>query len=214
MKVIVATNNRGKLEELRALLPDGLDLLTLSDAGLDSPEESGTTFEENALIKARAAAPHADAAFADDSGLVVDALDGRPGVWSSRFAGPAATDADNNARLLAELSDVSDDDRTARFVSVVALVTSDGHEFIATGCVEGRIGRQERGAGGFGYDPLMIVADPNAVEFIGLTMAELSVEQKNLISHRARAYRELLSVLREAGFSFGMADDSSGVTEG
>ena len=214
MNVIVATNNRGKLEELRSLLPSGLDLLTLSDAGLGSPEETGVTFEENALIKARAAAPHADAAIADDSGLVVDALDGRPGVWSSRFAGLDATNADNNAKLLAELSDVPDAERSARFVSVVALVTSDGQEFTARGSVEGQIGWQERGSGGFGYDPLMTVSDADAVEFSGLTMAELSLEEKNQISHRARAYRALLAVLRQAGFSFGMAGESSGVAEG
>lgn len=214
MNIIVATNNRGKLEELRSLLPAGLDLKTLDDVGLGSPGETGITFEENALIKARAAAPYADAALADDSGLVVDALDGRPGVWSSRFAGPAATDADNNVKLLGELGNVPDAERTARFVSVVALVTSDGRAFTARGSVEGRIGWHERGSGGFGYDPLMIVSDADAVEFSGLTMAELSLEQKNQISHRARAYRALLAVLCEAGFSFGMADGASGVAEG
>ena len=213
MRIVVATNNRGKLEELRQLLPAGHELLTLSDAGLESPEEDGVTFEENALIKARSAATRGDVAIADDSGLVVDALGGRPGVWSSRFAGPAATDADNNALLLAELGDVPDDRRTARFVSVVALVTVDGREFTARGSVEGKIGRNGRGAGGFGYDPLMILTDPDAIEYRGRTMAELTLEQKNQISHRARAYRALLQVLCNAGFSFGMADGVSGVTE-
>lgn len=213
MRVVVATNNRGKLEELRALLPDELQLVTLSEMGLESPAETGSTFEENALIKARAAATSGDAAIADDSGLVVDALDGRPGIWSSRFAGEAASDADNNEKLLTELDDVLDAHRTARFVSVVALVTSDGLEFTATGSVEGRIGRMRRGSGGFGYDPLVIVTDPAAAGFHGRTMAELSLDEKNQISHRARAYRALMAVLEASGFSFGMADDTSGVTE-
>lgn len=213
MMIVVATNNRGKLEELRALLPAGLNLLTLSEAGLESPDETGSTFEENALIKARAAAGFGDAAIADDSGLVVDALDGRPGVWSSRFAGADARDADNNHKLLAELADVAAGGRTARFASVVALATNDGRTFTARGSVEGHIGHAPRGTGGFGYDPLMIVSDPDAVQFNGLTMAELTLEEKNQISHRARAYRALLVVLRNAGFSFGMADVTSGVTE-
>jgi XTP/dITP diphosphohydrolase len=208
VRIVVATNNQGKLEELRALLPAGQELLTLSDAGLDSPEETGDAFEENALIKARSAAACGDAALADDSGLVVDALDGRPGVWSSRFAGVDATDADNNSLLLHDLRDVPDERRTARFVSVVAFVTHDGREFTARGSVEGRIAHVGRGTGGFGYDPLMIVTDPNAVEFKGRTMAELTLDEKNRISHRARAYRALLVGLRQAGFSFGMADDS------
>jgi XTP/dITP diphosphohydrolase len=213
MRVVVATNNAGKLEELRALLPAGITLLTLTDAGLGSPDETGTTFEANALIKARAAIVGGDAAIADDSGLVVDALNGRPGVWSSRFAGTDATDADNNALLVQELSEVPDERRTARFVSVVALLTDDGQEFTATGSVEGRIGRVERGSGGFGYDPLFIVSDPNAVEFNGRTMAELMLEEKNRISHRARAYRALLAQLRRADFSFGAANVSSGSAE-
>ena len=213
MRIVVATNNPGKLEELRALLPPGSVLGSLRDAGLDSPEESGATFEENALIKARAAASRGDAAIADDSGLVVDALDGHPGVRSSRFAGEDASDADNNIKLLAMLDGVCDELRGARFVSVVALVTNDGHEYTARGSVEGRIGHDARGSGGFGYDPLMIVCDPDAVQFNGRTMAELTLEEKNQISHRARAYRALLLRLRDEGFSFETADAASGVVE-
>ena len=213
MRVVVATNNRGKLAELRTLLPDGLTLLTMADAGLESPEETGVTFEENALLKARAASATGAVAIADDSGLVVDALDRRPGVWSSRFAGPDATDDQNNAKLLEELEGIDDELRSARFVSVVALVTPDGRAFTACGSVEGRIGHAARGSGGFGYDPLMIVNDPDAVQFNGRTMAELSLEEKNQISHRGRAYRALLTVLRNAGFDFGMADATSGVAE-
>ena len=153
------------------------------------------TFEENALIKARAAAC-VGAAIADDSGLVVDALDGRPGVWSSRYAGPEASDAANNAKLLAELSGVPDERRTARFVSVVALVAGQGQEFTARGSVEGRIGLAPRGSGGFGYDPLMIIDDPDAVQFRSRTMAELALDEKNAISHRGNAFRALVPVLR------------------
>ncbi|MEX1157917.1 MAG: RdgB/HAM1 family non-canonical purine NTP pyrophosphatase [Thermomicrobiales bacterium] len=213
MRVVVATYNAGKLEELRELLPSGLRLVSLSDVGLESPDETGASFEENALIKARAAASAGDAAIADDSGLEVDALDGRPGVRSSRYAGDDASDEDNNLRLLAELDGVADERRTARFVSAVALVTRDGLEFTARGSVEGRIGRVARGSGGFGYDPLLIVSDPDAVQFNGRTMAELSLDEKNQISHRARAYRSLLLRLSSEGFIFGMADASSGVTE-
>jgi XTP/dITP diphosphohydrolase len=209
MRVVVATNNAGKLEELRALLPSGITLLTLAEAGLGSPDETGTTFEANALIKARAAVVAGDAAIADDSGLAVDALDGRPGVWSSRFAGENATDADNNALLLKQLAGIPDERRTARFVSVVALLTNDGQEFTATGSVEGYIGHAERGSGGFGYDPLFVVSDPNAVEFNGRTMAELMLNEKNRISHRARAYRALLAQLRRVEFSFEAASNSS-----
>lgn len=202
MKLVVASSNRGKLEELRALLPDGLTLLSLADAGLESPEETGVTFEENALIKARSAATFGEAAIADDSGLVVDALGGRPGVWSSRFAGDDASDDANNRKLLSELINVPEEQRTARFMSVVVLVMPDGTSFSASGSVEGTIGLTERGSGGFGYDPLLIVNDANAVEFNGKTMAELSLVEKNRISHRARAYRCLMIVLREAGVRF------------
>jgi XTP/dITP diphosphohydrolase len=145
--------------------------------------------------------------------LVVDALDGNPGVRSSRYAGDNASDADNNMKLLAELDGVTDERRTARFVSVVAFVTRDGLEYTALGSVEGRIGRAARGSGGFGYDPLMIICDQDAVQFNGRTMAELTLVEKNQISHRARAYRALMLRLRRDGFSFGMADASSGVTE-
>ena len=213
MQIVVATNNRGKLTELRALLPSNQTLLTLRDVDLDSPDETGDTFEEIALIKARAAATTGLAAIADDSGLVVDALSGEPGVWSSRYAGENATDADNNRKLLAALAGVPDDKRSARFTSVVAIVMPDGREFTATGSVEGRIGFVERGSGGFGYDPLLIVEDENAVEYCGRTMAELTLDEKNRVSHRARAYRSLMEVLRDAGFTFDATDNGAETIE-
>lgn len=199
MRVIVATNNAGKMVELRALLGDAFDLLTLQDAALDSPEETGHTFEENALLKARAASTHADAAIADDSGLEVSALAGAPGVMSARYGGEHATDDQNNAKLLAALIGVPQTDRTARFVSSVTFVTASGTEFVARGEIEGTITEAPRGTGGFGYDPLFEIADPGAGPYTGRTMAELSSDEKNGLSHRARAFRDLQRQLDRAG---------------
>jgi XTP/dITP diphosphohydrolase len=154
-------------------------------------EETGDTFEENARIKAHA---YRDAfglaALADDSGLEVDALDGRPGVYSSRYAGPGATDADNNALLLRELASVPAGERTARFRSVIVLVDEDGAETVAVGACEGHIGFEPRGTGGFGYDPLFW---PDAAP--GRAMAELTLAEKNAISHRGAALRALRAAL-------------------
>ena len=188
--VIVATGNAGKLAEIRhALEPTGWVFTTAAELEVDAPEveETGATFEENALLKARA---YRDIfgmpALADDSGLEVDALGGLPGVRSARYAGETAKDADNNAKLLPELADATDDRRTARFRSVAALVGTDGSETVASGACEGAIGREPHGSGGFGYDPLFL---PAAAP--GRTMAELSMEEKNAISHRGRALRAL-----------------------
>lgn len=192
MKVVIATRNTGKLAELRALLPGGLELLTLDDVDLDSPDETGTTFEENARIKARHASKAGYVALADDSGLVVDALGGEPGVWSSRYAGDDATDADNNRKLITELSSRRADNRCARFVSAVVAVAPDGTELSAIGEVCGVIVDEPRGSNGFGYDPHFKLADSEATGLNGKTMAELALQEKNNISHRARAYRALL----------------------
>lgn len=196
MRVIVATNNAGKIAELRGLLPADVELLTLAEAGLESPEETGTTFAENALIKARHAAPHADAAIADDSGLVVDALGGEPGVLSARFAGPDADDDSNNRELLRRLAGLDCQRRRARFVSVAAFVSREGSERVAEGVVHGVVIDTPRGANGFGYDPLFEIDDLDAPEFAGRTMAELSIVEKNAISHRGRAVRALITDLR------------------
>lgn len=194
--VVIATNNAHKVEEIRTALNfEGWEFKTLRELGVDSnPEEDADSFSGNAFIKARAAheATGGLAALADDSGLEVDALGGAPGVYSSRYAGEDGNDAANNAKLLVELADVADADRTARFVSVIAFVDEDGAEYQARGTVEGRIGYEERGSEGFGYDPLFF---PD--EFGGkLTLAEVSQDEKNAISHRGnalRALRELLS---------------------
>ncbi len=193
--VVVATNNAGKLAEIRSALPfSGWHFVAASelDAEWPSPVEDGETFEANARIKARAARERFGmAALADDSGLEVDALDGEPGVYSSRYSGPCATDAENNSRLLLALADVpADDARTARFRSTIVFVDEDGTETVADGACEGAIGHEGRGAGGFGYDPLFL---PEATP--GRTMAELSLAEKNAISHRGAALRALRAKL-------------------
>jgi XTP/dITP diphosphohydrolase len=194
LKLVLASANAGKQRELAALLaPLGMQLLLQSALGIDSVAETGTTFEANALIKARHAASRARLpALADDSGLEVDALDGRPGVWSARYAGAMATDADNNARLLSELAGVPPERRGARYCCVLALVRSadDAAPLIARGSWQGRIGTRAAGAGGFGYDPLFV---PEGHE---VTAAELPAQQKNTLSHRGRALAALVAQLK------------------
>jgi XTP/dITP diphosphohydrolase len=190
VQVVLATANPGKQREFATMLgPRGFELLLQSELGIEAVEESGHSFEDNALLKARhAAAASGLPALADDSGLEVDALGGRPGVWSARFAGPGASDAQNNARLLAELALVPAEQRTARYRCVLALVRSadDVRPLIAQGSWEGRIGFEAAGSGGFGYDPYFIPAGLNC------TAAELSPARKNALSHRGAALRDLI----------------------
>jgi XTP/dITP diphosphohydrolase len=194
-RVVLATGNKGKLRELRAMLADlRLEIVPQSELGVESAEETGTTFEANALLKARHASRLTGLpAIADDSGLEVDALDGRPGVHSARYAGPSASDADNNAKLLDELA-AAPDPRLARYRCVIAYVSSadDPAPVLAFGTWEGAIGRAARGDGGFGYDPLFLVGAGQ------LTAAELPPDEKNRVSHRAHALRELVEQLRLA----------------
>jgi XTP/dITP diphosphohydrolase len=193
LKLVLASANAGKQREFAALLaPLGLELLLQSALGIASIPETGTTFEANALLKARHAASQSGLpALADDSGLEVDALDGRPGVWSARYAGPAATDEDNNARLLAELAGVPAERRGARYrcVLVLARQAEDGAPLMARGTWEGRIAAHPAGHGGFGYDPLFV---PEGHE---RSAAELPVAQKNALSHRGKALAALLAQL-------------------
>lgn len=189
-KVVIATNNAHKVEEIRTALDfEGWEFLTLSQCDpYDEPAEDADTFEGNALIKALAAHEHTGlAALADDSGLVVDALDGAPGVYSARYAGVHGDDAANNEKLLRELEGVSDDRRTARFVCSLAFVDEDGAQVFASGAIEGRIAHGLSGEGGFGYDPLFL---PD--EFAGAkSLAEVTQDEKNAISHRGNALRAL-----------------------
>jgi XTP/dITP diphosphohydrolase len=192
--VVVSSSNAGKLAEIRSALDfPGWRFVAASEleAEWPSPEESGETFEANARIKAEAAHERFElAALADDSGLEVDALDGEPGVYSSRYAGPCADDAENNRRLLLALKDMPEGERTARFRCTIVFIGPDGVETVADGACDGRIGFEPRGDGGFGYDPLF---EPDATP--GRTMAELSLAEKNAISHRGAALRDLHSKL-------------------
>ena len=198
LTVVLATSNHGKLLELRALLADlPIQLLSAAELLGESPSivEDGATFEENAAIKARAIARATRTlALADDSGLEVDALGGRPGVRSARFAHERATDAENNAVLLRELAEVEEGARTARFRCVLALVDprKESEVHFAAGSCEGSIARAPRGNGGFGYDPLFVVAGKD-----GAVMAELSEADKNRVSHRAEAVQGLRRILVE-----------------
>ncbi len=190
MEMIAATNNSHKLEEIKEILSVlDWEIFSLADVGIniDIPE-TGKTFEENALIKAREICKlTGQISIADDSGLEVKALNGRPGVFSARYAGVDGEDKDsaNNAKLLEELKDVPGDKRDARFCSVIAIVYPDGNEITARGYINGKIGYETKGNNGFGYDPIFII------DGLDKTMAELSMEEKNKISHRANALRKV-----------------------
>lgn len=188
--LVIATANEHKLREYRALLHGVPGAILGMDAfGIDAPEETGETFRENALLKARACAEalrtdlsvDLPPCIADDSGLEVDALGGEPGVRSNRWAGPGRSDADRTRLLLDRLGDVPEEARGARFVCVIAVVTPDGEERTFEGVLEGRIAPAPRGSGGFGYDPVMYVPE------LDRTVAELSEAEKNAVSHRGRA---------------------------
>ena len=195
--VVIASNNAHKAREIAEALDfPGWEFRTLRELGIASdPREDADTFEGNARIKARAAreASGGRAVLADDSGLVVDALDGAPGVRSARYAGEGAADADNNAKLLDALAGVPDAQRTARFVCTLVFIDEDGSEEVAHGVVEGRIGHAERGEHGFGYDPLFL---PDV--FGGeRTLAEALPQEKNAVSHRGNALRALRARIEE-----------------
>ncbi len=186
--LVIATNNAGKAREYREMLaPFGVTVKTLADFPRFAIDECGTSFEENALIKARTAVAKLDLpVLADDSGLVVDALNGAPGVHSARYAGDH-DDAANNAKLLRELTGVPATQRTAHFHTTIVALKPDGAKLETSGRVEGQILTQPRGQNGFGYDPLFMPK-----EFPGRSMAELTPAEKNQISHRGRALRAFM----------------------
>lgn len=193
-ELVVATRNRGKLKEIQALLDGVVDTVRCAVDFADFPEtiEDGLTFQENALKKAREAMLFTGLpALADDSGLVVDSLSGRPGVYSARFAGDGATDGDNNLRLLEELDGIPAALRQAAFVCALAFVTPAGIEQVFSGRVGGVILTSERGSGGFGYDPLFLV------DGFYKTMAELSIQEKNEVSHRGQALQLFRAYLQQ-----------------
>lgn len=189
--IVLASANRGKLEELRALLGPSARVVSAAELGAEMPEETGSTFAENAIIKAEAVARQTgEMAIADDSGLEVDALGGEPGVYSARYSGADATDERNTRKLLRVLAGVPPEERSARFRSVIAIAFAPDEIVTTSGTCEGRIAGSPRGNNGFGYDPVFELPD-------GRTMAELSADEKNAISHRGHAMRDAVAVLRE-----------------
>ena len=195
-RLVLASGNPGKLAELSALLGEwGCEVHAQSEYGTPEAAETGDSFVENALLKAHGAAHHCQLpAIADDSGLIVDALDGAPGIYSARYAGPGATDADNNARLLAELKDVPAGQRSARFHCALVYLRhwQDPNPIICEASWEGEILERPSGDKGFGYDPLFFVPEQ------GCSSAQLDRELKNRISHRGRALQLLLAALHKA----------------
>jgi XTP/dITP diphosphohydrolase len=190
VRLVLATANPDKARELAALLAD-FEVVP-RPAGLPDVEETEDTLEGNALLKARAVMEATgELAVADDTGLEVDALGGRPGVYAARYAGPGATYADNVAKLLDELRDVPGETRTARFRTVAVALFPHGGEIVAEGWVDGRIAEAAAGAEGFGYDPVFVPDDGG-----GRTFAEMSRAEKQALSHRGRAFTALLPVLR------------------
>lgn len=184
MKVLLASNNGHKIKEIKEILGDFFDVVSLREAGVESdPEETGATFEENARIKAVAGMKASGMpCIADDSGLEVFALDGLPGVMSARYAGGHGDDSANNEKLLRELENASD--RSARYVCVICMAFPNGHEIVARGECRGTILKEAHGEGGFGYDPLFFFPQ------FGKTFAEITAEEKNEVSHRKAALRE------------------------
>ena len=200
MKIVLASRNRKKIKELQALLSEafeGIEILSLDDVGIyDEIVEDGETFEENALIKARAAAASGYIGVGDDSGLTVDALGGDPGIYSARYAercgkGTDHNDEANNEALLERLAEVPDAARGGAFVCCIACVLPSGREWTVRGEARGRILHAYRGEGGFGYDPLFYY------ESLGKSFAELTPEEKNSVSHRGLAIRTFAESLRQ-----------------
>ncbi|GAB6086426.1 XTP/dITP diphosphatase [Alkaliphilus crotonatoxidans] len=191
--IVVATGNQHKLVEIGKIFQGfDVEIKSMKDVGLGQLEiiEDGTTFEENALIKARVVMKKTGyLTIADDSGLEVDALNNQPGIYSARFSGEGATDEKNNEKLLALMAQIPEKERTGRFVCAMAAVYPNGKEVVVRGECLGLIGTEPKGSNGFGYDPLFFVPS------LGLTFAELSQEEKNKISHRAKALEKLMTAL-------------------
>lgn len=193
--IIFATGNAGKMREIRLILEDlGMEILSMKEAGMEADvEENGATFEENAVIKATAIGERTDAiVLADDSGLEVDYLNKEPGVYSARYMGEDTSYRIKNQNIIDRLAGVPDEKRTARFVCAIAAHLPDGRVLITRGTIEGIIGYEERGEGGFGYDPIFYLPE------YGCSTAELTMEQKNELSHRGKALRAMKEELKKA----------------
>lgn len=196
MRIIFATGNAGKVREIKEIMADlEIEVLSMKDAGIAVEiAEDGATYEENALIKARAVAAAAgdgDIVMADDSGLEIDYLNKEPGIYSARYLGEDTSYRIKNQNLIDRLSGVPDEKRTARFVCAIAAVLPEGKELLTRGVIEGRIGYEEKGNGGFGYDPIFYVPE------FDKTTAELTEEEKNAVSHRGRALRAMKEELKK-----------------
>lgn len=193
-KIVFATGNEGKMREVRLILQDlGFPVLSMKEAGVSLDiEENGTTFAENAMIKARAVWEKTGGiVLADDSGLVVDYLGGEPGVYSARYLGEDTSYEIKNQAIIDRLVDAKEEERTARFVSAIAAVLPEGSELVTEGTVEGLIAHEPAGNGGFGYDPIFYLPE------YGVTSAEIPIEKKNEISHRGKALEAMKIKLRE-----------------
>ena len=193
-KIVFATGNEGKMREVRLILQDlGFPVLSMKEAGVSLDiEENGTTFAENAMIKARAVWEKTGGiVLADDSGLVVDYLGGEPGVYSARYLGEDTSYEIKNQAIIDRLADAKEEERPARFVSAIAAVLPDGSELVTEGTVEGLIAHEPAGNGGFGYDPIFYLPK------YGVTSAEIPIEKKNEISHRGKALEAMKIKLRE-----------------
>ncbi len=192
--IVFATGNPGKIREIREIMADtGMKVLSMKDAGIDIDiVENGSTYEENALIKARAVAAQTEhIVLADDSGLEIDYLNQEPGIYSARYMGEDTPYSVKNANLISRLEGVPDEERTARFVCAIAAVLPDGQELTVRGTIEGRIDYCEKGSNGFGYDPIFYVPE------FGRTTAELTGEEKNMVSHRGKALQLMKEELRK-----------------
>lgn len=193
-RIVFATGNKGKIKEIQMIMADtGLEVVSMKDAGIVvEPEENGTTYEENAMIKARAVAEYTDdIVMADDSGLEIDYLNKEPGIYSARYMGEDTSYRIKNANLIERLGGVPDEQRTARFVCAIAAVLPDGTELTTRAAIEGRIGYEEKGSNGFGYDPIFYVPR------FGKTTAELTEEEKNQVSHRGQALELMKKELKK-----------------
>lgn len=196
-KIIFATGNAGKVREVKEILRDmDVEVLSMKEAGIETEiEEDGSTFEENAVIKAKAVAAAAGQSgaivLADDSGLEIDCLNKEPGIYSARYLGENTSYTVKNQNLIDRLKGVPDSERTARFVCVIAAALPDGEVITARGVIEGRIDHEEKGNGGFGYDPIFYVPE------LGRTTAQLDMEEKNRVSHRARALNAMKTELKK-----------------
>lgn len=196
-RIIFATGNQGKMREIKAIMADtGAEVLSMKEAGISAEiNENGSTFEENALIKAKGVAAalndSVSIVLADDSGLEIDALGGEPGIYSARYLGEDTDYNVKNTNLIQRMDGVPDEKRTARFVCAIAAILPDGREFTVRAAIEGRIGYEQRGEGGFGYDPIFYVPE------FGKTTAEMTAEEKNRVSHRGKALQSMKEVLRE-----------------